>query len=83
MQPGKVTPNSLTENVNNLFAPENSASPGITGGAEIALGNLNLDDWTTTPLESENLFLTSDNADNYGLIAGLGDSTEWGFESTA
>ena len=68
----------------NLFVQEDLANPAIISGDEISLGNLNSDDWSIVPLENENLFLASDNTDDtddYGLIAGLGDSSTeepWG-----
>ena len=77
-----MKPHASIENDDNLFAQKNLPSLDIIGGEEIGLGNLNLDDWTTNPLESDNLFLANGNTDDYGLIAGLGDSTGWDLEST-
>ena len=56
-----------------LGTPDQNIALGINPPPE---GSLNLDDWTTAPLENENenLFLANDDSDNYGTIASLGGS---------
>lgn len=46
-------------------------------------GSFNPDDWQSQPLDSENLFLASDNTDNYGLVASLGGSLDEAIGNTA
>lgn len=71
--PAMIEGNINVEDNTNLFVQQNLANPDVISGDEISLGNLNPDDRSVFPLENENLFLASDNTDDYGLIAGLGD----------
>lgn len=82
----------------NPFVPGEAAASDITGSGDPGIGNpdediafgmdtppegsLNPDDWPAVPLDSENLFLSSDDTDNYGLVAGLEDSMGEGFDHT-
>lgn len=82
----------------NLFALGEAPGSDITGGGEVSMGSpgeytalgvdtppqgsLNPDDWATVPLESENLFLASDDTNDYGPVASLGGSMEGGLENT-
>lgn len=82
---------SMEDDYNNIIAQGNSESSYFTtGGEEIALGlgTTNPNDWTIPPLDGENLYLSNEGTanegtDQYGLIAGLGDSSGWGDEGTA
>lgn len=46
-------------------------------------GSLNPNDWETEPLDNENLFLATDDTDDYGLVASLGGSLDEGLGDTA